>query len=101
MAKVSAIEKNNKRLKKALYFKDIRKELKAKVINPKLSDIEHQEAQRALQKLPKNSSICRVVRRCNITGRPKGTLRRFGLSRLLLRKLAHQGKIPGLTKSSW
>ena len=101
MAKVSAIQKNKKKLKKALYFKDIRKKLKAKVINPDLSELEQKQAGEDLQKLPKNSSLCRVTRRCNITGRPRGNLRRFGLSRLMLRKLAHEGKIPGLIKSSW
>ena len=55
----------------------------------------------ALDKLPRNASPVRLHNRCKITGRPKGYVRRFGISRVLLREWASQGKIPGLTKSSW
>jgi len=55
----------------------------------------------ALDKLPRNASPVRLHNRCKVTGRPKGYVRRFGISRVLLREWALQGKIPGLTKSSW
>lgn len=55
----------------------------------------------ALQKLPKNSSRVRLHNRCHITGRPKGYMRQFGISRVLFRKMALEGKIPGITKASW
>jgi small subunit ribosomal protein S14 len=54
-----------------------------------------------LDKLPRNSSEVRLHNRCSITGRPKGFVRRFGISRVMLRKWASEGKIPGVTKSSW
>ena len=101
MAKKSSVVKNNKRREKAFKYKSYRSELRKKVSNLKLSEEERQSAIVALQKLPRNTSLSRVVRRCNISGRPRGNLRRFGLSRLMFRQLAHQGKIPGVTKSSW
>ena len=93
--------KNNRRKEKAFKLRAYRTELRKKVSNLNLSEEERHSAGIALQKLPKNSSLCRIVRRCNITGRARGNLRRFGLSRLVFRKLAHQGKIPGVLKSSW
>lgn len=54
-----------------------------------------------LQKLPKNSSKVRLHNRCQITGRPKGYIRQFGISRVTFRKMANEGKIPGITKASW
>ena len=101
MAKKSSIVKNNKRKEKAFKYRALRSELRKKVSNLKLSEEERNSASILLQKLPKNSSLSRVVRRCNISGRPRGNLRRFGLSRLMFRQLAHQGKIPGVIKSSW
>ena len=101
MAKKSSIVKNNFKLEKAKKFNDLRKKLRKKVSQVGLTDQERLEAGLILQKLPKNSSFCRVVRRCNITGRPRGHLRKFGLSRLVFRHLAHRGNIPGLIKSSW
>ena len=59
------------------------------------------DIQRKLQKLPRNSNPSRVVRRCSLTGRPKGVYRKFGLSRIKLREAAMRGDIPGLVKSSW
>ena len=101
MAKKSSIMKNDKRREKAFKCRAYRTELREKAANLKLSEEERYSAGIALQKLPRNSSLCRVTRRCNITGRPRGNLRRFGLSRLVFRQLAHQGKIPGVLKSSW
>jgi len=101
MAKKSSIVKNNKRKEKAFKYVAIRSKLRKAVSDLKLSGEERYSAAIALQKLPKNSSLSRVVRRCSISGRPRGNLRRFGLSRLMFRQLAHQGKIPGVIKSSW
>ena len=55
----------------------------------------------ALDKLPRNSSRVRLHNRCKLTGRPKGYMRRFGISRVTFREMANDGKIPGITKSSW
>ncbi len=95
------VEKNNRRLRQAQKYQALRAKLRKKVSNVKLLEQERQEAGIQLQKLPKNSSYVRVRRRCNITGRPRGNLRTFGLSRLMFRRLAHQGKIPGVVKASW
>jgi small subunit ribosomal protein S14 len=101
MAKTSSIEKNNRR--KALVAKHAvkRAELKAILANPETTDEAFFDAQRKLNKLPRNSSPIRVRNRCSITGRPRAYLGRFGLSRLTFRELALSGKIPGVTKSSW
>ncbi len=101
MAKKSSIAKNNRRLRQAQKYNAVREELRKQVANLQLSEQERWSANVKLQKLPKNAAFVRVTRRCNITGRPRGNLRRFGLSRLMFRKLAHQGKIPGVIKSSW
>ena len=101
MAKKSLIVKNNRRRTLAFKHQSLRAKLRKQVSNVKLSDQERLSAGISLQKLPKNSCFVRVTHRCQITGRPRGNLRRFGLSRLMFRQLAHQGKIPGVIKSSW
>lgn len=101
MAKKSSIVKNDKRRKLAEKFEPVRKELREKVSNLKLSHEERYLASVKLQKLPKSASRCRVVNRCSITGRARGNYRKFGVSRLVFRRLAHQGLIPGVTKASW
>lgn len=101
MAKKSSIVKNQKRFKKAEKFLSIRRNLRKISINMKLSDEERKEAFLKLQKLPKATCLCRVVRRCQITGRPRGHLRQFGLSRIAMRDFAHKGLLPGVTKASW
>lgn len=78
-----------------------REALKEIMKNPDVSDEEFYEAQRKLTKLPRNSSKIRARNRCSVTGRPRGYIRKFGLSRLTFRELANEGKIPGVTKSSW
>tara|TARA_Y100001970_G_scaffold371_1_gene445 strand:- start:5116 stop:5421 length:306 start_codon:yes stop_codon:yes gene_type:complete len=101
MAKLSAINKNNRRIKLAnKYFKK-RKQLKEIVMNKKLSLEERFKAQQKLSKLPRNSSKVRIMNRCQITGRPHGVYRKLKISRIALRQLGLQGKIPGLVKSSW
>ena len=101
MAKKSSIVKNEKRRRLAEKFEPIRKELRKKQANLKLSTEERFLAGLKLQKLPKSASRCRVINRCQITGRSRGNLKKFGLSRLMFRKMAHEGLIPGVIKSSW
>ena len=101
MAKLSAINKNNRRIKLVnKYFKK-RQELKKIVMNKKLSLEERFKAQQKLSKLPRNSSKVRIMNRCQITGRPHGVYRKLKISRIALRQLGLQGKIPGMIKSSW
>jgi small subunit ribosomal protein S14 len=101
MAKVSAIQRNNKRKRLVEKFAAKRAELKATLANPETSDEEFYKAQAKLAKLPRNSSPIRVRNRCSVTGRPRAFNRKFGLSRITFRELASSGKIPGVTKSSW
>ena len=101
MAKLSSINKNNRRIKLSnkLYFK--RSKLKKIIMNKKLSLEERFKAQQKLSKLPRNSAKNRVMNRCQITGRPHGVYRKLKISRIALRKLGLEGKIPGMIKSSW
>ena len=101
MAKKSAIQRNQKRLHLIEKYAAKRAELKAIMANPKTSDEDFYNAQGKLTKLPKNSSPIRARKRCSITGRPRAHIGRFGLSRITFRELASQGKVPGVTKSSW
>jgi len=89
MAKESMKARERKRAKLVAQYATKRQELK------EAGDYE------ALDKLPKNASPVRLHNRCKITGRPKGYIRTFGISRVLLRQWASEGKIPGLTKASW
>ena len=101
MAKLSAINKNNRRIKLSNKFFKKRKELKKIIMNKKLSLEERFKAQQKLSKLPRNSSRVRIMNRCQITGRPHGVYRKLKISRIALRQLGLQGKIPGMVKSSW
>ncbi|MBK1877860.1 30S ribosomal protein S14 [Pelagicoccus mobilis] len=101
MAKKSAIARNKKRERMVARYAEKRANLKAIMANPESTDEEFYEAQRKLCKLPRNSSPIRIKNRCNVTGRPRAYIRRYGLSRLTFRELALEGKIPGVTKSSW
>ncbi len=101
MAKKSMIARENKRAKIVSKYAEKRQALKAKVCDLSLSDEERWDAQAALQKLPRNASPVRQQRRCQITGRPHGVYRKFGLSRNKLREAAMRGDIPGLVKASW
>ena len=101
MAKTSKVVKNEMRKKKVAQFSERRAELK-KVINSPVSSIEAvDEAVLKLQKMPRDASSVRVRNRCSQTGRPRGFLRKFGISRIALRELALEGQIPGVVKSSW
>ena len=101
MAKLSSINKNNKRIKLSDKFFKKREKLKKIVMNKKLPLEERFAAQQKLSKLPRNSARIRVMNRCQITGRPHGVYRKLKISRIALRQLGLQGKIPGLIKSSW
>ena len=101
MAKLSSINKNNQRLNLSDRLFKKRQKLKKIVMNKKLPLEERFKAQQKLSKLPRNSAKVRVMNRCQITGRPHGVYRKLKISRIALRQLGLQGKIPGLVKSSW
>ena len=101
MAKLSAINKNNKRIKLANKFFKKRQNLKKIIMNKSLSLEERFKAQQKLSKLPRNSAKNRIMNRCQITGRPHGVYRKLKISRIALRQLGLEGKIPGMVKSSW
>ena len=101
MAKLSSINKNIKRIKLSDRLFKKRQKLKKIVMNKKLTLEERFKAQQKLSKLPRNSAKVRVMNRCQITGRPHGVYRKLKISRIALRQLGLQGKIPGLVKSSW
>ena len=101
MAKLSSINKNNKRIRLSdQYFKK-RQKLKKIVMDKKISLEERFKAQQKLSKLPRNSAKNRIMNRCQITGRPHGVYRKLKISRIALRQLGLEGKIPGMVKSSW
>ena len=89
MARKSLIAREKKRKHLVEKYAEKRKELK------EAGDYD------ALQKLPRNANPCRVRNRCKLTGRPRGYMRQFGISRVMFRKLALEGKIAGVTKASW
>ena len=101
MAKTSSIQRNLKRIRLAKKFLKKRENLKKIIKNRKLPLEDRFAAQLKLAKIPKNSSKTRIRNRCEITGRPHGYYRKLKISRIALRDLASQGKIPGMTKSSW
>ena len=101
MAKLSSINKNNRRIKLSNRFYKKREKLKKIIMNKKLPLEERFKAQQKLSKLPRNSAKNRVMNRCQITGRPHGVYRKLKISRIALRDMASSGKIPGITKSSW
>ncbi|MDP7600397.1 MAG: 30S ribosomal protein S14 [Rhodospirillales bacterium] len=101
MAKKSVIERNKKRIRLTEKYAAKRAALKAITKDDSLSAEERFDAQLKLAKLPRNSSKTRVMLRCEISGRGRGNYRKFRMSRIALRQLASQGKIPGMVKSSW
>ena len=101
MAKKSMVERNRKRERMVAKYAAKRAELKQILSSPETTDEEFYEAQRKLTKLPRNSSPVRLRNRCSVTGRPRAYIRKYGVSRITFRELASQGKIPGVTKSSW
>jgi small subunit ribosomal protein S14 len=101
MAKISKVVKNEKRKKTVAKYATKRAELKKIINNPQSSIEEVDAAVLKLQELPRNASPTRVRNRCSLTGRPRGFLRKFGMSRVTFRELSLKGQIPGVTKSSW
>ena len=101
MAKKSAVEKNKKRAKLVKRFAARRAVLKAMATDESLSDQERFAARLKLAKLPRNSAPSRLRNRCEVTGRPRGYYRKLRMSRIALREMGNDGKIPGLVKSSW
>jgi len=101
MAKTSSIQRNLKRIKLVKKFSKKREMLKKIIKNKKLPLEERFAAQLKLAKIPRNSAKTRIRNRCEITGRPHGVYRKLRISRIALRDLASNGKIPGMTKSSW
>ena len=101
MAKVSMVEREKKRTKLVEKYAKIRAELKAAITSVESSPEERWAAQLKLQQLPRDSSPVRQRRRCQITGRPHGVYRKFGLCRNKLREAAMRGDVPGLVKASW
>tara|TARA_B100000686_G_scaffold300171_1_gene334500 strand:- start:1477 stop:1782 length:306 start_codon:yes stop_codon:yes gene_type:complete len=101
MAKLSSVNKNNRRIKLSNKFYNKRKKLKNIIMNKKLPLEERFKAQLKLSSLPRNSAKTRVRNRCQITGRPHAVYRKLKISRIALRRLGLEGKIPGMVKSSW
>ncbi len=101
MAKLSSIQKNLFRKRLIKKFKSKREILKAKIKNKDISLEERISYQNKLNDLPRNGSSIRHRNRCELTGRPRGNYRKFGLSRIKLRELSMSGDLPGVVKSSW
>jgi small subunit ribosomal protein S14 len=101
MAKTSKTVKNDERKEIVARYAAKRAALKATIASVKSSDEEKRNAVNALARLPRNSSATRIRNRCNMSGRPRGFLRHFGLSRIALRDMALNGFIPGVRKASW
>lgn len=101
MAKISMIQREHKRTKMVAKFAAKRADIKAKLSSSSLGYEEAEALRVALQKLPRDSSPVRQRNRCQITGRPHGFYRKFGLSRIKLREAMMRGDVPGLRKASW
>ena len=101
MARLSVINREEKRRKMVKKFAAKRLALKGKLYDAALTDDERQLARAQLEALPRNASECRLRNRCQITGRPRGVYRKFPLGRVMRRDLASRGQIPGMVKSSW
>lgn len=101
MAKISKVVKNNERKRKVGLWAERRAAAKKVISNPRSTPEEVDAAVLQLQRMPRDASPIRVRNRCSQTGRPRGFVRKFGISRVALRKLALEGQIPGVVKSSW
>ncbi len=101
MAKMALIQRELKRDKLVAKYAKKYADLKAIINDAKKSDDERMAARLDLQKLPRNANPTRQRNRCEITGRPRGTFRQFGLGRAKVREMAFAGEIPGMTKASW
>ncbi|MBU3719141.1 MAG: 30S ribosomal protein S14 [Burkholderiaceae bacterium] len=101
MAKLSLINREKKREMLVKKYAAKRASLRAVIADQSKSEEERYEARLALQKLPRNANPTRLRNRCELTGRPRGTFRMFGLARAKIREIAFRGEVPGLTKASW
>lgn len=101
MAKLSLINREEKRRKLVAKFAQKRAALQAIINNQALTDAERYEARLKLQALPRNANPTRLRNRCQITGRPRGVFRKFGLCRNKIRELVFEGQVPGVVKASW
>lgn len=101
MAKTSSVQRNLKRIKLAAKFNDQRKKLKLVIRSETATPAQKDSATRKLQAIPRNASPVRIRNRCQMTGRSRAYVRRFGLSRIAFREMALEGKIPGVRKASW
>jgi small subunit ribosomal protein S14 len=101
MAKLALINREKKRASLVMKYASKRAELKVIAEDQLKSEEERYEARLRLQALPRNANPTRQRNRCALTGRPRGTFRKFGLARIKLRELAMRGEIPGMTKASW
>jgi small subunit ribosomal protein S14 len=101
MAKLALINREDKRRKMVKKFAAKRSELKAIINEVKRDDADRMDARMKLQSLPRNASESRLRNRCQLTGRPRGVFRKFGLCRNMIREIAMKGEIPGVVKASW
>ena len=101
MAKKSKVVKNIQRQEMVERFASRRAELKAIIKNPKTSFYDKRMAYQKLEKMPRDANPIRIRNRCEVTGRPRGNYRKFGMSRIAFRDLASSGQLPGITKASW
>jgi small subunit ribosomal protein S14 len=101
MAKISSVQKNNRRKRMSVRDHSKRAALKDVIMSKSTSIEEKVEASIKLAKLPRNGAINRVRNRCELTGRSRGYYRKFKLSRICIRTLANEGKLPGVLKASW
>ncbi|MBX3289930.1 MAG: 30S ribosomal protein S14 [Acidobacteria bacterium] len=101
MAKISKVVMNENRKRRVALWAERRAALKKIINDPRSSTEQVDEAVAKLQKMPRDASPVRVRNRCSQTGRPRGFVRKFGISRVALRGLALEGQIPGVVKSSW
>jgi small subunit ribosomal protein S14 len=101
MAKKSKIAKNEQRRLTVARYAERRAELKAIIKSPSSTADEQSAAMRELARQPRDASAVRVRNRDSVDGRPRGHLRKFGLSRVRVRELAHEGQLPGIRKASW
>jgi len=101
MASKCKIAKNKRQERLIEQYRERRAELKGIWLDQSRSPEEREHANRQLRKLPRDSSATRLRNRCNLTGRPRGYYRKFGVSRIALRDLARRGDLPGVIKASW
>lgn len=101
MAKTSKIVKNNKRKELVERYAERRAVLIKIIKDPEASYPDKREAYAKIAKMPRDASATRYRNRCNVSGRPRGYFRKFGLSRIAMRSMAHRGELPGIRKASW